>query len=83
MEAIRIKRRIRTSTLKIKELEKLKGRDVEIIILSEPGEIAIEYKVKVNQRKIGGILEKYKNPDLLNLEAEAWSLAVKEKRENC
>ncbi|KYO66124.1 hypothetical protein [Thermovenabulum gondwanense] len=55
----------------------LKNKVVEVIIL--PLADAPENK---NIRKLKGALKKYKNPELINLEKEAWQKAVEEKHEH-
>lgn len=84
MEAIKIKKKIKSSTLVIEELEKFKGREVEIIIISPPiKNYAAKGSRKINNEiKVGGLLEKYKNPKLISKEKSAWAIAVYEKYAN-
>ena len=79
MEAIKIKKKIRSSTLLIKELEKFKGREVEILILSENEKTVTPKLVKRKGKNAGGILEEYKNVKLLPYERSAWETAMREK----
>ena len=84
MEAIKIKRRIKSSSLTISDLEKFKGKDVEIIIITDQD--AIDNKVlsgkRIKFQSIAGILERYKDPLKRAKEEIAWSLAVKGKYAN-
>ena len=84
MEAIKIKKKIKSSTLVIDELEKFKGREVEIIIISP----TIKKQSRKSSRKtkteikVGGMLEKYKNINLIAKEKTAWAKAVQDKYAN-
>jgi hypothetical protein len=79
MKTIKIKRKIRSTLLKIKELETYKGKNIQL-----------EIKVKefqppsVNKKTISlaGALSKYANINFITKESNAWALAVKEKNEN-
>ncbi len=79
MSTIKIKRKIKSTLLKIKELDPYKGKNIELEIKVK------ELKPKKNYNKIkslAGALSKYANIDLWEKENTAWSLAVKEKNEN-
>ena len=79
MNTIKIRRKIRSTLLKIKELDQYKGKNIEL-----------EIKVKKLKRKntyektksLAGVFSKYANKDLWEKEINAWELAVKEKNEN-
>ena len=84
MEVIKIKKKIKSSILVIDELEKFKGREVEIIIISPPIKKHMEKssrKIKT-EIKVGGMLEKYKNSRLISKEKTAWAIAVQDKYAN-
>jgi hypothetical protein len=78
MRTIKIKRKLKTTLLKIKELEQFKGKNIELEIRVK--EVA-DKEIK-NNNKIGGILNKYANVNLIQQEKFAWDLAVREKSEN-
>jgi len=77
MKNIKIKRRINSTLLRIKELEKFKGKDVEIKL--DISEIKPQLKNNIN---LAGIFFKYADKKKYILENEAWALAIKEKHEN-
>ena len=81
MQALRITRTIRSQTLRLKELEALRGKTVEIIILaedeSEPREAHLQPQAP--RKSAAGMLAQYRNPKLIEQELLAWELAVKEK----
>jgi len=79
MATIKIKRKIVSSTLRIKELESLKGKDVEIIINTVNAPEKSNDKQKKHTYNAAGILGQYKNIQLIEDEKAAWALAVKEK----
>jgi hypothetical protein len=77
METIRIKRKITSSQIRISELKKFIGKQVEITVT--------EKKTRVKRtlnNAAAGILEKYKNSGLSYAEKEAWNIAVNEKHGN-
>ncbi|MCZ7604178.1 MAG: hypothetical protein M5R37_15045 [Melioribacteraceae bacterium] len=78
MKTIKIKRKISSSLLRIKELEKFKGKEVEIKLdINEihEGDIA-------EKKNLAGVFSKYADSNLSKKENQAWSLAVSEKHEN-
>lgn len=78
MKTIKIKRKISSSLLRIKELEKFKGKRVEIKLdINEIKESDIAEK-----KNLAGIFSKYADRKLSKKENQAWSLAVSEKHEN-
>lgn len=81
MNAIKVTRTIHSQSLRIKELERFRGKTVEIIILAPdempPSEASLPSRPA--KRSAAGILSKYRNPDLIEQEQFAWELAVKEK----
>lgn len=77
MKNIKIKRRINSTLLRIKELEKFKGKDVEIKL--DISEIKPQLKNNIN---LAGIFSKYADKKKYILENEAWAFAIKEKYEN-
>ena len=78
MKTIRIKREIRSTLLRIKELEKFKGKNVEIkldINVIKESDIAVK-------KNLSGIFAQYADRNLSNKENQAWAIAVREKHEN-
>lgn len=63
---------------KISLPKSLENRKVEVIILPVSEEVSIATGEQTIDA-IVGILEKYKNPDLISLEKEAWGRAVMDK----
>jgi hypothetical protein len=84
MQAVKITRTIRSQTLRIKELEALRGQTVEIIILAEDDAERHEIRAPSPPARTSaaGMLSKYRNPKLIEQESLAWELAVKEKYAN-
>ena len=79
MNTIRIKRKINSTLLRIKELEQYKGKNIELEIKVK------EFPMKNKDKKIkslAGILSNYADITLRNKENNAWRLAVREKHEN-
>ena len=79
MNTIKIRRKINSTLLRIKELEKYKGKNIELEIKVK------EFPMKNKDKKIkslAGILSNYADITLRNKENNAWGLAVKEKHEN-
>ena len=81
MASIRIKKKITSSRLNIKELKEFIGKDVEIIIKEDKKNFRIE-DVNESSKTASGILEKYKNATIVDKEKEAWSKAIKDKYAN-
>ena len=79
MNTIRIKRKVKSTLLKIKELEKYKGKNIELEI--KVNEISAS-KTKKKSKSFAGIFSNYSNANLIDKEKSAWSLAVKDKHEN-
>ena len=79
MRIIKIKRKMRSTLLKVKELEQFKGRDIELEIRVK--ELAPR-EPKKKGKSFAGVFAKYANVDLIGKENSAWELAVKEKNEN-
>lgn len=78
MKTIKIKRKISSSLLRIKELEKFKGKNVEIKLdINEIKESDIAVK-----KNLSGIFAQYADRNLSNKENQAWAIAVREKHEN-
>ncbi len=78
MKIIKIKRKISSSLLRIKELEKFKGKRVEIKLdINEIKESDIAEK-----KNLAGVFSQYADSNLSKKENQAWSLAVREKHEN-
>jgi hypothetical protein len=84
MEAIKIQKRIKSSSLIISDLDKFKGKDVEIIIITDQETVSKNNlsKKRIKTKKVAGILEKYKDPLKRTKEEIAWGLAVKGKYSN-
>jgi hypothetical protein len=84
MEAIRIRKRIKSSSITINDLDKFKGKDVEILIITDQemlDENTISGK-KIKTKRVAGILEQYKSPLKRTKEKTAWGLAVEGKYAN-
>ncbi len=77
MKIIKIKRKISSTLLKIKELEKFKGKDVEIKM--NISEISSGKKESI---RLAGVFSKYADKIKYAIESEAWALAIKDKYEN-
>jgi hypothetical protein len=84
MDAIKIRKRIKSSSLTINNLDKFKGKDVEIIIITDQEIIDKNNlsKERIKTKRVAGILEQYKNPLKREKEEIAWGLAVKGKYAN-
>jgi hypothetical protein len=77
METITVKRKITSSHIRISELKRFIGKQVEITVT--------EKKLKKKKSVLlsaAGILEEFKNHDLAIFENDAWKLAVNEKHGN-
>ncbi len=81
MSAIKIRRKITSDTLKIKELEQFLGREVEIFVRDRKRVPARNLGFS-REKSAAAILEKYKNTELLEMEKSVWSIVVSEKHEN-
>ena len=81
MSAIKIRRKITSDTLKIKELEQFLGREVEIFVRDRKRVPARNLGFS-GEKSAAAILEKYKNTELLEMEKSVWSIVVSEKHEN-
>jgi len=79
MKKIKFKRRIKSSILRIKELEQYKGKNVEIVMNIKELKKPSDHNILKN---VAGILNKYKNVKLWRIENSAWELSVREKHEN-
>jgi hypothetical protein len=81
MEAIKIRKRIKTSSLTISDLDKFKGKDVEIIIIADQETLDKNNlsRKRTRTKRVAGILERYKDPLKKAKEEIAWGLAVKGK----
>ena len=84
MEAIKIRKRIKSSSLTISDLDKFKGKEVEIIIITDQEALDENNlsKKMAKTRSVAGILERYKDPLKKRKEKIAWELAVKGKYAN-
>ena len=78
MKTIKIKRKISSTLLRIKELEKFKGKNVEINL--NINEINTENRVE--GKNLAGIFSQYADSSLSQKENQAWGIAVREKYEN-
>ena len=77
MEIIKVKRKITSSQIRISELKRFIGKQVEITVIEK-----ISGKKKNVQNTAAGFLEQFKNINLIYKEKEAWDLAVNEKHGN-
>ena len=84
MEAIKIRKRIKSSSLTISDLDRFKGKDVEIIIITDQETLDKNDLSKkwTKTKRVAGILEQYKDPLKKAKEEIAWGLAVKGKYAN-
>ncbi len=78
MKTIKIRRKLKSTLLKIKELEQYKGKTIELLIKVKEIQKPSPKKIK----SMAGVLYKYAKPELIKSEKKAWDLAVKEKHEN-
>lgn len=74
MHSIKIKRKVTSSTLRIAELKKFMGKQVEIIVTESKG--------AYSGQKASGILSAYQNIDNMLKEKEAWGIIANEKHGN-
>jgi hypothetical protein len=81
MASIKIKKKITSSTINIKELKKFIGKEVEIIIKEDKGQSKNQNRDKAS-KNASAMLEKYKNTNLVDKEKQAWSQAIKDKYAN-
>ena len=81
MGVIKIRQKITSDSLKIKELRQFMGREVEIIVI-DPQRPSKQAMSLPGQKSAAGILEQYGNPDFINLEKNIWSLVASEKHAN-
>lgn len=79
MKKIKFKRQIKSSILRIKELELYKGKNVEIVMNIKELKKSSNHNIMKNA---AGILNKYKNIKLWKIENSAWELSVRDKHEN-
>jgi uncharacterized protein YajQ (UPF0234 family) len=79
MRTIKIKRKVKSTLLKIKELEQFKGKDIELEIKVKE---LVNRKSKKKEKNLAGVFSKYANVNLIGNEKLAWELAVREKHEN-
>lgn len=78
MKTLKVSRKITSANLRIEELKKWLGKEVEIIIVEkEPVS-----KKEAEPSSVAGILERFKNPDLMEKEETGWTIAVEEKYGN-
>jgi len=84
MEAIKILKRIKSSSLTISDLDRFKGKDVEIIIITDQETFSKNSlsKKRIKIKRVAGILSRYQDPLKKAKEEIAWSLAVKRKYAN-
>ncbi len=75
MRTVKITRTIRSQTLCLKELEALRGKTVEIIILTEDELETSVTQPKPNTRRTNaaGMLSAYRNPKLIAKESQVWT----------
>lgn len=79
MRSIKIKRKINSTLLRIKELAKYKGKEVELSITINE-KIAASKIIRID--KVAGIFSAYADSNFQKNENQAWILAVKEKYED-
>jgi hypothetical protein len=84
MEAIKIRKRINSSSLTISDLDKFKGKDVEIIIITDQETFDRNNlaRKRTKTKSVAGILERYKDPLKKAEEVITWDLVVKWKYAN-
>jgi len=79
MQPIKIKRRIKSTMIRIKELEEYKGKDIEIEIKIIEKE---KEKTKENKKNLAGIFSKYAKNGTIQEENNIWEIVAKESKEN-
>jgi hypothetical protein len=72
MEAIKLKEKVISGKLVIKNLEKYTGQEIEVIVL-----VSQRSKTNKNSHSMKGCLSKYANNKLRNREKDVWTLAIK------
>jgi len=78
MKTIKIKRKISSTLIRVKELEKFKGKNVEINLnINEINTVERE-----EQENLAGIFSRYADSSFSKKENQAWEIAVREKHEN-
>ncbi|HET55895.1 MAG TPA: hypothetical protein ENN33_11860 [Ignavibacteria bacterium] len=78
MKTIKIKRKISSTLIRVKELEKFKGKNVEINLnINE-----INNEGRKEEKNLAGIFSRYADSNLSKKENQAWGIAVREKHEN-
>jgi len=77
METIKISRKVTSATLRIDELKKWMGKEVDIIIVEKKANLS-----GTETPSAAGILERYKNTNMKDKEKTAWAMAVQEKHGN-
>ena len=78
MKTIKIKRKISSTLIRVKELEKFKGKNVEINLnINE-----IKTEGREEEKNLAGIFSRYADSNLSKKENQAWGIAVREKHEN-
>ncbi|HRI47593.1 MAG TPA: hypothetical protein PK559_10855 [Ignavibacteriaceae bacterium] len=78
MTTIKIKRRVNSTLLRIKELDKFKGKRVELnLSIKEVNENS-----KNIENNLAGVFSKYVLMKEISIEKDAWELAVRDKHEN-
>ena len=72
------KRKISSTLIRVKELEKFKGKNVEINLnINE-----IDNESEGEENNLAGIFQKHAENGLFEKEKPAWGIAVREKHEN-
>ncbi|MCB0749064.1 MAG: hypothetical protein KDC90_16510 [Ignavibacteriae bacterium] len=79
MDTIKIKRKLKSTLLKVKELEKFKGKKIELEIKVKE---IITSEDKKKNKSFAGVFANFANGNLIESENSAWSLAVSDKHEN-
>ncbi len=78
MQTFKIKRKIKSTLIRINELSEFKNKNIELEIKVSEIEPEKERPVK----NFAGIFNKYADKTLIKNENIAWELAVREKSEN-
>ncbi len=76
MDAIKVRRKISSSQLRISELKEFIGKHVEITIEERAP------RKKPTSKTAAGILSNFKNNDKIILEKQAWKMIAQEKHGN-
>lgn len=78
MEKITVKRKITSETIRISQLKRFMGKDVEITVM-EKKSVAKKSGQPSEIHSADGILSEFANPSLVSEEENIWTRIIKEK----